>query len=156
MSTQESNGTLEASNQAEVAPVETGQFVTFGTALIISLMSVVLTLCCVYLLANAKYDIFGVRKENVPKIASLDFDKLLEAGVNNAVSNSASSGNSDYRASAEEFNRKVDAIIKDMTDKGYIIINQKALVNNSKFSDITQEVIDRVLINKLAASEGKK
>ncbi len=118
------------------------QYITFGTALILCLITAVITLM-VSLYAPAiaaKRGIHLPGASSESKIVHLDFEKVVGAGMKKTME--ASSGVSDVQAQAEKFQVALSAAVQAYADAGFTVINSKALIGTTTNGDITGEVLN--------------
>lgn len=117
------------------------QFVTINTALILCLITSVLTL----MIGFYAPQMAAKRGITMPgysgsKVVYLDFEKVLSAGIKHSM-NSDRLGVADIQKDADKFQSDMNAAIQKYADSGYIVINNKALISASPTQDITRDVI---------------
>lgn len=118
------------------------QFVTFQSVIILLAVWGVLVIGIAAAMVNPIGEYFGSRKATASKVVTLDFDRLLESGINQAVA-SNTAGTLDYKLAADAFQMRIAKNVQELTDRGYIIINQRALINKPKVDDITDMMISK-------------
>lgn len=114
-------------------------------------LATVLTLCVLTCIITLMAVIFGpalAAKAGVPslgtspagsKVVTLDFERLLAAGLQRAMLNPAVGP--EVEAQALKFNAQVAKILERYGASGVVVINHKALIAPSAQADITDAVI---------------
>jgi hypothetical protein len=117
------------------------QFVTIHTALILCLITSVLTLMIAFYAPQiAAQRGITMPGSSGPKVVYLDMEKIVSAGMKKSI-NSEALGVTDISVAAAKFQVEMTAAIKNYTDSGYIVINHRALISGSPTLDITRDVI---------------
>lgn len=139
-----------------VREIENNQFITFGSAITLCLITAALTLAGTYLLITSPKDYLGIKNTNVQRVVSLDFDRILEAGVQSALARSSNDATIDYKSSADQYNERVKVVVDELTSAGFIVINQRALISTPKNDDLTAYVIERAAKQNPATNGAKQ
>ena len=133
--------------QSAAAP----QPVTLGVAALLCVFTALITLILVFYGPNV------LKRFGVPlpaagangKVVSLDFDKVLAAGMKHAMDRAEEGeGVSDVHAQADKFQSNVNSILKSYAAAGYTVINSKAVIERPSDSDITEDVISALGVGK--------
>lgn len=80
------------------------------------------------------------------KVVYLDFERVLSAGVEQAMKSGANV--EEAKVKADKFQIDIKNVITSYTDSGYSVINAKALIQGASGDDITGEVINKLLGDK--------
>lgn len=118
-----------------------GQPITLGTAVILCVITAVMTLMLEFY-APAIAVKTGITRPGAStgsKVVYLDFEQLMAAGVKRAMTSAA--GVTDVQSQADKFQADIGAAIKAYADAGYVVINSKALISATKSQDITGDVL---------------
>lgn len=118
-----------------------------GTAVVLCLFTSLITLMIVVygpaIAQKQGIKLPGAGHLTSSKIVYLDFEKVLKAGMEQALS--SGTGSEDMTIQADRFQGEVKRVLTGYTESGYTVINAKALIQGAAGDDITGEVIKQVL-----------
>ncbi len=82
----------------------------------------------------------GWIESSAAKVVFLDFEKVVEAGINKVMEQEKGSVG-EAKDDAVMFQKRISASLDSYTARGYVVINKRALIDGSVAHDITPEVI---------------
>ena len=135
--------TTAPSTPPPAAPTPEATYVTYGTALLLCGFTLVITLVLT-MFAPGIAQRFGINMPTTqaqPKVVYLDFERILNAGIQDTITNPQPID--DVKAAADKFQTNVGKAIRFYTDAGYVVVNFKAIIGATPGADITDDVIRR-------------
>lgn len=125
-------------------------FITMGTAVVLCLFTSLITLMAVIygpaIAHKQGIKLPGAGHLTGSKIVYLDFEKVLQAGMERALS--GGTGAEDMKIQADKFQGEIKRVLTGYTESGYTVINAKALIQGAADDDITTDVIQQVMGGK--------
>jgi hypothetical protein len=114
--------------------------ITSAHAIILCVFTSIITLMvCYFALPHLSHRLNMGEAGGAAKVVSLDFERIMRAGLNKAMSNAV--GVSEVQKDADKFQQDITAAYKAYAARGYLVINSKAIISGSTASDVTPEVI---------------
>lgn len=120
--------------------MQNNEGVTSTHAIILCVFTGIITLMISYFaLPHLSHRLNAESAGGAPKVVSLDFERLMRAGLNKSMNTAA--GVADVQKDADKFQQDITAAYNAYADRGYLVVNSKAIISGSAASDITPEVL---------------